>query len=180
MTFTLNRRTFLAGSAATVALASLPSVALAQEAPGITLTIGTVVSEGQVLRLPIAVTVNVDTPLPAGTPLTIFTRALDEAGLVAGPSAMAPRLSTLEPTQLSPGEWSFPLPEDVPANTPVEFELLWKTGLFNFRYVPRTQILGSVTLPGDVFREVQSEEYVYESIPAVSISADTSSSSLSS
>ncbi|EEI63476.1 twin-arginine translocation signal domain-containing protein [Corynebacterium glucuronolyticum] len=175
MTFTFTRRTFLAGSAAAAAVASLPAIAVAQDAPGITFKVGSVVAEGQSFMLPIAVTVNVDTDLPADTELTIFARALDDSGLVTGPSSIAPRLSTIAPTDEGAGEYSFALPEDVPAHTPVTFELLWKTGLFNFSYLPRTQVLAVVVIPGETYREVQSEEFIYEGIPAAPISAESSS-----
>jgi len=88
-------------------------------------------------------------------------------------------LSTLSPTTENTGEYFFALPEDIPDHTPVSCELLWKTGLSNFRAVPRTQVLAAVVLPDESYREVQSEEYIYESIPVGSISS-TGSSLLSS
>ena len=60
------------GSATVAAAASLPAVSFAQEAPGISFTVGSVVADGQALALPIAVTLNLDTDLPAGTALTLF------------------------------------------------------------------------------------------------------------
>lgn len=179
MTLSLSRRAFLAGSATVAAVASLPAVSLAQEASGISFMVGSVVADGQTLALPIAVTLNLDTDLPAGTALTLFVRALDVSGLVVGPSSIAPRLSTLSPTAENAGEYSFALPEDIPAHTPVSLELLWKTGLSNFRAVPRTQVLAAVVLPSESYREVQSEEYIYEGTP-VGPSSSTGSSLLSS
>ena len=179
MTLSLSSRAFLAGSATVAAAASLPAVSRAQEAPCISFTVGSVVADGQALALPIAVTLNLDTALPAGTTLTLFVRALDVSGLVAGPSSIAPRLSTLSPTAENAGEYSFALPEDIPAYTPVTYELLWKTGLTDFRAVPRTQVLAAVVLPGESYREVQSEECFYEGTPVGPISS-TGSSLLSS
>lgn len=179
MTLSLSSRAFLAGSATVAAAASLPAVSRAQEAPGISFTVGSVVADGQALALAITVTLNLDTALPAGTTLALFVRALDVSGLVAGPSSIVPRLSTLSPTTENAGEYSFALPEDIPAHTPVSCESLWKTGLSNFRAVPRTQVLAAVVIPGESYCEVQSEEYIYEGTPVGPISS-TGSSLLSS
>ena len=99
MTLSLSSRAFLADSATVAAAASLPAVSRSQEAPGISFTVGSVVADGQALALTIAVTLNLETALPAGTTLALFVRALDVSGLVAGPrlSLLACRRSALPP-----------------------------------------------------------------------------------